>query len=133
MAIFNNNNLSRDVEKILKKSHSYLELKLLDILKNGPMTRDQLVKELQRPRTTIYDGLRKLMIRREIKRFPVHDKNKGKGRPKVAFALMSDEEKEKARAELMRLIRGSSKNADNIENKSENQGDTEPDENESID
>ena len=47
-------------------SYSELEIQLLDVLKQGPMTRDQLVTKLEIPRTTIYDGLKKLMNRKEV-------------------------------------------------------------------
>jgi hypothetical protein len=54
------------------KSISPIEERLISILKDGgPLTRDQLVKKMAVPRTTIYDGLKKLIMRNEVKKIPV--------------------------------------------------------------
>ena len=73
------------------KSHSKLELQLLELLSKGALTRDQMVKKLDIPRTTIYDGLKRLIIRSEVKKYPLHTQERARGRPKVLFSLMDDE------------------------------------------
>jgi len=53
------------------KSISTIEERLISILKDGgPLTRDQLVKRMGVPRTTIYDGLKKLIIRNAVVKYP---------------------------------------------------------------
>lgn len=93
-----------------------ITMRLLTVLKEGPQTRDQLVKKLfpdggeytcychaytqrgetTRPtrkqtclkyRTTIYDGLRKLIARNEVKKYPLFATERSRGRPQVLFAL----------------------------------------------
>jgi len=105
-------------EKI--KSISPIEERLISILKDGgPLTRDQLVKKFPvrkngKPfaRTTIYDGLKKLILRGEVKRYPFkihctcptkrgqgfvkyHEtgclaKRPSRGAPQVLFSLLDD-------------------------------------------
>lgn len=72
------------------KSLSPLEERLVDILKEGPLTRDQLVKKILVPRTTIYDGLKKLIVRNEVRKYPISGEERSRGRPKVMFELVSD-------------------------------------------
>jgi len=58
-------------------------LKKLD--ENGPLTRRELVKKLETPRTTIYDNLIKLQKRRLVEKFT---RNNGKrGRPLVLWKI----------------------------------------------
>ncbi|MFW9781306.1 MAG: helix-turn-helix domain-containing protein [Candidatus Heimdallarchaeota archaeon] len=53
--------------------------------KNGPSTRRELVRELETPRTTIYDNLLKLQKNKLIEKF---SRNNGKrGRPLVLWKL----------------------------------------------
>ncbi|MFW9771367.1 MAG: helix-turn-helix domain-containing protein [Candidatus Thorarchaeota archaeon] len=53
--------------------------------KNGPLTRRELVRELETPRTTIYDNLLKLQKNKLIEKF---SRNNGKrGRPLVLWKL----------------------------------------------
>ncbi|TXT61842.1 MAG: Sugar-specific transcriptional regulator TrmB [Promethearchaeota archaeon] len=63
-----------------------LQHNLLQILKNeGPLTRKQLVNELNTPRTTIYDNLVKLQKQKVVEKF---SRNNGKrGRPKVYWKI----------------------------------------------
>jgi predicted ArsR family transcriptional regulator len=63
-----------------------IQQNLYDILRiNGDMTRKQLKKELNIPRTTIYDNLVKLQKRKLIEKY---SKNNGKrGRPKVFWKI----------------------------------------------
>ena len=70
------------------KSISATEERLVALLKEGPQTRDQLVKKLRIPRTTIYDGLRKLIRRNEVKKFPLFATERSRGRPQVLFSLL---------------------------------------------
>ncbi len=68
-----------------------LEDQLMDLLKEGPLTRDQMVKKLSVPRTTIYDGLKKLMVRNCVTKYPLYSEDRGRGRPKIAFTLLDNE------------------------------------------
>jgi predicted ArsR family transcriptional regulator len=102
-------NLSSEKDDMKLKSISAIEERLVAILKEGPHTRDQLVKKLDLPRTTIYDGLRRLIERNEVKKFPMYiptdhvikvKTTKGyvyytwrgmrpdRGRPQVLFSLL---------------------------------------------
>ncbi len=56
-------------------------LKLLD--ENGPLTRRDLVKKLETPRTTIYDNLLKLQKRKLVEKFT--RTNGRRGRPLVLW------------------------------------------------
>ncbi|MEX2718693.1 MAG: helix-turn-helix domain-containing protein [Candidatus Sigynarchaeota archaeon] len=70
---------------------SPVEARLISVLKEGgPLTRDQLVKKLSIPRTTIYDGLKKLMQRDEVKKYPFYQAERARGRPRVLFSLLDD-------------------------------------------
>jgi hypothetical protein len=70
------------------ESISANEERLVALLKEGPQTRDQLVRKLHVPRTTIYDGLRKLIERDEVKKFPLFATERSRGRPQVLFSLL---------------------------------------------
>jgi predicted ArsR family transcriptional regulator len=61
----------------------YNLLKTLDVV--GPSTRRDLVKQLNTPRTTIYDNLVKLQKRKLIEKFTRTDGKRG--RPLVFWAL----------------------------------------------
>ena len=67
---------------------SPIQFNLIKTLKNvGPLTRRELVKELETPRTTIYDNLVKLQKRKIIEKF---SRNNGKrGRPLIFWKLKS--------------------------------------------
>jgi len=70
-----------------------LQQDIISILReHGPATRAELIEELQMPRTTIYDGLRKLMKRKIVARFPGERTGK-RGRPKVIFELITNNDK----------------------------------------
>lgn len=66
----------------IKDFLSPIQFNLIKTLKNeGPLTRRDLVKELEVPRTTIYDNLIKLQKRKLIEKF---SRNNGKrGRPLI--------------------------------------------------
>ena len=61
-----------------------LQQKIVDILgQKGPMTRGDMVVQLQTPRTTIYDSIAKLMARNVVDKRPIN--NGKRGHPKVLF------------------------------------------------
>ncbi len=62
-----------------------IQLRLIEILQNGPASRKTLVKELNTPRTTIYDNLLKLQKRKVVEKFG--DNNGERGRPLVYWQL----------------------------------------------
>jgi predicted ArsR family transcriptional regulator len=74
------------------RSISPIEERLIGLLKDGgPLLRDQLVKRMGIPRTTIYEGLAKLIARGEAKKFPFYASEKlRRGRPPVLFSLSDD-------------------------------------------
>ena len=69
-----------------KEFLSPIQYNLIKILRNdGPLTRRDLVSQLNTPRTTIYDNLIKLHKRKVVEKFI---KNNGKrGRPLVFWKL----------------------------------------------
>jgi predicted transcriptional regulator len=70
------------------KDKMFIVNELIVLLKEGPLTRDQLVKKMNIPRTTIYDGLRILLKCNKVKKFPVYLCDRPRGRPKVLFSLI---------------------------------------------
>ena len=69
-----------------------IEERLLSVLKDGgPLTRPQLVTKLGIARTTVYDGLKKLIMRGEAKKFPFYKTQRSRGRPPVLFTLIGDQ------------------------------------------
>lgn len=82
-------NGSEGVDMNPKSTCSRLEHELLEMMSKRPMTRPYMVEELGIPRTTIYDALKRLMERGEVKRYPEFPN--GRGRPKVLFALVGYE------------------------------------------
>jgi len=86
----NSLDLSADKGDMKLKSISPAEEKLLVVLKEGPLTRDQLIAKLGIPRTTIYDSLKKLILRNEVKKYPLFATERSKGRPQVLFSLLDD-------------------------------------------
>ncbi len=65
---------------------SDLQKRIVDLLgTKGPMTRGDMVSQLQIARTTIYDTLAKLMNRNVVDKYPIN--NSKRGRPKVVFSL----------------------------------------------
>ena len=55
------------------------------LINDGPLTRRELVKKLNRPRTTIYDNLFKLYKKKLIERYDSTEKKKG--RPLVYWKI----------------------------------------------
>lgn len=70
--------------------YSPLEMKLLDLLEDGPMVRDEMVKRLGIPRTTIYDALKRLIKKKHVRKYNLCFDNMPRGRPKVLFTLVDD-------------------------------------------
>lgn len=66
-----------------------IEESLLGVLKEGSYTRKQLVKRLGIPRTTIYDGLKKLIRRELASKSPLYVAEQHRGRPQVIFFLVA--------------------------------------------
>lgn len=63
-----------------------LQKKIVDLLEvKGPMTRADMVHQLQVARTTVYDTLVKLMNHNLVDKYPIN--NNKRGRPKVFFTL----------------------------------------------
>ena len=86
----NSLDLSADKGDMKLKSISPTEEKLLVALKEGSLTRDQLVAKLGIARSTIYDSLKKLIARNEVKKYPLFATERSKGRPQVLFSLLDD-------------------------------------------
>jgi predicted ArsR family transcriptional regulator len=75
--------LSAQLESVTENE---LQKKIVDLLESkGPMTRADLVHQLQVARTTIYDMLVKLMNRNVVDKHPVSTNKRG--RPKVLFQI----------------------------------------------
>jgi len=73
------------------ESISPIEERLISILKDGgPLTRAQFVKKMGIPRTTIYDGLKKLIRRGDVKKYTFYQAERSRGRPQVLFSLCDD-------------------------------------------
>jgi len=69
---------------------SPLQIDLMDLLrKNGPMTRKDLVKNSNSPRTTIYDNLTKLQNHNLVRKFS--RPTNSRGRPLVYFKLTEED------------------------------------------
>jgi predicted ArsR family transcriptional regulator len=73
------NNISMKNYLESKEFLSPIQNNLIKTLKNvGPLTRRDLVKQLQTPRTTIYDNLIKLQERKVIEKFTRNDRKRGR-------------------------------------------------------
>jgi hypothetical protein len=78
-----------ELEAIRLKSISPVEEQLVSMLKDGgPLTRDQLVQKTGVPRSTLYDGLKRLILRDEVKKYTFYETGRSRGRPQVLFALV---------------------------------------------
>ena len=65
---------------------SPIQFNLIKTLENtGPLTRKDLVRQLKTPRTTIYDNLLKLQMRKLIEKYSRNDEKRG--RPFVLWKL----------------------------------------------
>lgn len=63
---------------------------LKTLIKQGPMARRDLVKQLKTPRTTIYDNLNKLQKKRVVEKFTRNDGTRG--RPLVFWKVKESKE-----------------------------------------
>lgn len=80
------NNVSLEKELTSSDLCTPLQNILLKTLEeNGPLTRSQLVKQLNTPRTTIYDNLLKLQKRKVLEKYT--RSNGQRGRPLVFWKL----------------------------------------------
>ena len=80
------NHISFEEKLTTNELFTPLQNSLVKILeKNGPLTRNQLVKQLSTPRTTIYDNLLKLQKRRILEKYT--RSNGKRGRPLVFWKL----------------------------------------------
>ena len=80
------NNISLEKEFASTELNTPLQNVLLKTLEdNGPLTRSQLVKQLNTPRTTIYDNLLKLQKRKVLEKYT--RSNGKRGRPLVFWKL----------------------------------------------
>jgi len=59
--------------------------------KNGPSTRADIVRGLEKPRTTIYDNLEGLMLNRIVKKYS--RPTNSRGRPLVFFRVIEEYER----------------------------------------
>lgn len=67
-------------------SLSSIDRLIIGVLQShGPMTREDLVKRIRKPRTTIYDHLVKMNIKGFVEKYSVITKKRG--RPKVYYRL----------------------------------------------
>lgn len=76
------------IDKFCEDTKEYLspiQLKLIEILRNGPASRKTLVETLNTPRTTIYDNLLKLQKRKIVEKS--RDNNGERGRPKIYWKI----------------------------------------------
>lgn len=76
------------IERMLepKELMSPIQQNLVKLLeRSGPVTRRDLVKQINFPRTTIYDNLLKLQKRKLVEKFTRN--NGGRGRPLVFWKL----------------------------------------------
>jgi hypothetical protein len=62
--------------------------RLFFVLKDGPLIRGQLVERLGVPRTTIFDGLKRLIHCGDVKKYPFVVAGRSQGRPQILFALV---------------------------------------------
>lgn len=77
--------------------YTALELDIIEILQRGAADRDDLVKEIYgitfnssgdpSRRTTIYDALKKLVLKEKVRKYPRYNEAQVRGRPKIMFTL----------------------------------------------
>lgn len=78
-----------------------LKQDLLSILEEKPHTRAQLVEKTSRPRTTIYDNLRRLIKEGLVVKYS--EITDTRGRPRVFFRLTTAAERRKFEDKLIEL------------------------------
>jgi predicted transcriptional regulator len=66
--------------------YSPIQLELMTLLRQSQMTRDEIVNSIQKPRTTIYDNLTKLIVSNLVMKHSIPTNRKG--RPLVVFRLI---------------------------------------------
>jgi len=79
--------ITKEVIQELMTSLSSLQYQITKILENnGPMTRNEIVKDLKSARTTIYDNLIRLERMNILQKF--NKRNRMSGRPLVYWRLV---------------------------------------------
>ncbi|MGQ4833262.1 MAG: winged helix-turn-helix transcriptional regulator [Candidatus Asgardarchaeia archaeon] len=74
-----------DLIRILSKMDD-LDRKILSLLReHGPMTREEIVKRLNIPRTTVYDRLVKMILNGLVEKYS--NNRRTRGRPKVFYRV----------------------------------------------
>ncbi len=68
-----------------------LKEKIIELLQDGPKTRPELVEITGIPRTSLYDGLKDLIVENRVKRYPLRTGERKRGRPQVLFALITSD------------------------------------------
>ena len=81
-----------NVEEEPKHTLGKLERQIIALLKNGALTRDQLVEQLGIPRTTIYDSIRRLILWNIVTKYPLDTTERSRGRPRILFSLIDEYE-----------------------------------------
>ena len=77
-----------NTEYVIPRTHDEKIKLILEIIKNNaPITRGEIVKLTNIPRTTIYDIIVELMIMKQVEKFCVPRKTRG--RPKVYYRTIS--------------------------------------------
>jgi len=70
-----------------------IEEKIINVLiEKGPLTRSEICRLLDLPRTTVYDYLMRLSLKGKVTRF--EELRKTKGRPRVFWAANIGDERE---------------------------------------
>lgn len=65
-----------------------LTIKILDVIKERDCNRDGIIKEVNRPRTTVYDRIKKLIINNTIEEYK--KPTGGHGRPYTFFRIKNN-------------------------------------------
>jgi len=76
---YSNDSIKAIHENILAQFRTQLQQSILDLLtKQGPLPRREIVKQLQRARTTIYDNLIKLQKQNVVEKFVRNSGTRGR-------------------------------------------------------
>jgi len=77
------------VQTYINEHMPMLDISVYDLLiAGGPMSRDAMVQKLSRPRTTIFDSLKRLEQKGLVARRPYYCEKNERGRPTVLFYLV---------------------------------------------
>ncbi|MFO8019860.1 MAG: helix-turn-helix domain-containing protein [Promethearchaeia archaeon] len=85
-----NNTDTNNFRKFVKQLEiSKIQRDIMILLNRGPMPRSKIVTKLGKPRTTIYDNLRKLQKKNLVDKYPFN--NGERGRPIIMWKLTNQE------------------------------------------